>query len=294
MRYTRAHAIRLLGVAPLAACARRETLRVGSKNFTEELILGELYGQTLEHAGLPVSRRFDLGTTDIAMAALVRNEIDLYPEYTGTALLNVLHLPPDSDPRRAYATVKAEYAKRFDVVWLAPAPMNDTQALATTQAVAARYALRTLSDLASKASELRLGTVPEFLSRVDGLPGLQKRYGGFHFKALRVLDNGLKYEALLHGDVDVVVAFSTEGQLKADRLVVLADDKHVFPAYSVAPVVRAAALAAKPALAPALDRLSPLLTDAVMQDLNLQVDGPLKREPADAAHDLLARHGLAS
>jgi osmoprotectant transport system substrate-binding protein len=293
VRYTRAQVIGLLGVAPLAACARRDALRVGSKNFTEELILGELYAQALEHAGLPVSRRFDLGTTDIAMAALLRNEIDLYPEYTGTALLDVLHLPPESDAARAYASVKAAYAKRFDLVWLARAPMNDTQALATTHAVAARYALRTLSDLAPKASELRLGTVPEFLSRADGLPGLQKRYGGFHFKALRVLDNGLKYQALEHGDVDVVVAFSTEGQLQADRLVVLADDKHLFPAYSVAPVVRAAALAAKPALGPALDRVSPLLTDAVMQECNLQVEGPQKREPADVAHDLLARHGLA-
>lgn len=292
MQLTRAHVLRLLAAAPLASCAGHDTLRVGSKNFTEELILGELYAQTLEHAGLPVTRRFDLGTTDIAMAALARNEIDLYPEYTGTALVDVLHLPPQSDAQRAYATVKAAYAKRFDLVWLAPAPMDDTQALATTQAVAGRYAIGTLSDLALKANEMRLGAVPEFLTRADGLPGLQKRYGGFHFKAVRVLDNGLKYQALEHGDVDVVVAFTTEGELKAENLIVLEDDKHLFPADQVAPVVRKAALTAKPALAPALNRLSPLLTTDVMQDLNVQVDGAQKREPADVARDFLAAHGL--
>lgn len=291
MQLSRAHCLRLFAAAPLAACGRRDALRIGSKNFTEELILGELYAQVLEHAGLPVTRRFDLGTTDIAMAALARNEIDLYPEYTGTALVDVLHLPPQSDAQRAYATVKAAYAKRYDLVWLAPAPMNDTQALATTQAVAGRYAIGTLSDLALKASELRLGTVPEFLTRADGLPGLQKRYGGFHFKAVRVLDNGLKYQALEHGDVDVVVAFTTEGQLKADNLIVLEDDKHLFPADQVAPVVRASALAAKPALAPALNRLSALLTTDVMQNLNVEVEGAQKREPADVARDFLAAHG---
>jgi len=293
MPLTRTRLLRLLAAAPLAACAPRDALRVGSKNFTEELVLGELYAQTLEHAGLAVTRRFDLGTTDIAMAALQRNEIDLYPEYTGTALVNVLHLPPQSDPQKSYTTVKSAYAKRFGLTWLAAAPMNDTQALATTRDVAGRYALGTLSDLAPNAAELRLGTVPEFLQRADGLPGLQKGYGGFRFKAIRILDNGLKYAALQHGDVDVVVAFSTEGQLKAENLIVLEDNKHLFPAYHVAPVVRDAALAAKPAIAPALDRLSALLTTDLMQDMNLQVEGPQKREPADVARDFLKQHGLA-
>lgn len=289
---TRSRALTLLTAVPLvASCGLNSGTKVGSKNFTEELILGELYAQALEHAGLRVIRRLDLGTTDIAMAALRRGEIDVYPEYTGTALLNVLHLPADSDPARAYRTVKAAYA-RFDLTWLAPAPMNDTQALATTQAVAGRYALGTLSDLAPKAAELRLGTVPEFLSRSDGLPGLRKRYGGYAFKAVKVVDNGLKYRALEHGDVDVVVAFSTEGQLKSDNLVVLEDNKHVFPAYQVAPVVRNDALSANPSIAPALDKIAPLLTTDVMQNLNLQVDGDQKREPADVAHDFLQQNGL--
>jgi osmoprotectant transport system substrate-binding protein len=292
MLLSRARALVLFASAPLAVSCAHGGVKVGSKNFTEELILGELYAQSLEHAGIGVTRRLNLGTTDIAMAALQRGEIDVYPEYTGTALLNVLHLPGESDRAKAYRTVKDAYAKKYGLTWLAPAPMNDTQALATTQTVAAQYSLGKLSDLAPKAAALRLGTVPEFLSRSDGLPGLRKRYGGFAFKQVKIVDNGLKYQALAHGDVDVVVAFSTEGQLKADSLIVLEDDKHLFPAYQVAPVVRKAALDANPGLAPALDKLSPLLTDDVMQNLNLQVDGPQKREPADVARDFLHQNGI--
>jgi osmoprotectant transport system substrate-binding protein len=294
VQLTRARALAFIAAAPLvASCGGGDSVKVGSKNFTEELILGELYAQSLESAGLRVTRKLNLGTTDIAMAALQRGEIDLYPEYTGTALLTVLHLPPDSDPKRSYLTVKNAYAKQYALEWLAPAPMNDTQALATTREVAGRYALGHLSDLAAKADELRLGAVPEFLTRADGLPGLQKRYGGFRFKQVKRIDNGLKYQALEHGDVDVIIAFSTEGQLKADSLVVLEDDKHLFPSYAVAPVVRKATLDAKPSLAPPLNKLAPLLTNEVMQNLNLQVDGKQKREPADVARDFLKQNGLA-
>ncbi len=294
MQLTRARALALLASAPLAvSCGGGNALKVGSKNFTEELILGELYAQTLEHGNIAVTRKLNLGTTDIAMAALKRTEIDLYPEYTGTALLNVLHLPPESDPKHAYETVRGAYAKEFGLTWLAPSPFDDTQALATTQAVAGRYAIGKLTDLAAKANELRLGAVPEFLTRADGLPGLRKRYGGFAFKQTKIIDNGLKYQALEHGDVDVVIAFSTEGQLKADSLVVMEDDRHFFPAYNVAPVVRKAALDAQPAIATLLDKLAPLLTNDVMQNMNLQVDGPQKREPADVARDFLKSNGLA-
>ncbi len=279
MQLTRARALALFAAAPLAvSCGGGgDAVKVGSKNFTEELILGELYAQSLEHDGLHVTRKLNLGTTDIAMAALGRGEIDLYPEYTGTALLNVLHLPPESDPKRAYAAVKNAYAQKFSLVWLDPAPMNDTQALATTRDVAGRYALGKLSDLAAKANELRLGAVPEFLTRADGLPGLRKRYGGFRFKQIKTVDNGLKYQALEHGDVDVIIAFSTEGQLKADSLVVLEDDKHFFPSYAVAPVVRKAALDAKPAIATSLNKLSPLLDQR--RDAEPQ---PAGRRPAEA------------
>jgi osmoprotectant transport system substrate-binding protein len=289
----RGRALALLGALPAAACARGgDTIRVGSKNFTESLLLGELYAQLLEGAGLRVTRRLDLGGTDIAMAALRRSEIDLYPEYTGTALLVVLKGTPHGNAAQQLAFVRAAYARQFNLVWLDPAPMNDTQALATTKPLAARFGLRTLSDVAVKAPQLRLGAVPEFVKRPDGLPGLRRAYGGFAFKDVRLLDFGLKYQALLAGDVDIVVAFGTDGAIVADDLLVMRDDRHLFPDYQVAPVVRKPALDTHPAIATALNRVAPLLTDVVMQGLNNEVDGKAKREPADVAHDFIAGHGL--
>lgn len=293
---TRAVALGLIGAGlTLPGCgARRDTIAVGSKNFTESLLLGELYAQVLEAGGLEVRRRLDLGGTDIAMAALRRGEIDLYPEYTGTALLVVLKAQPLADPERTFAFVKQQYEQRYALEWLDPAPMNNTQALATTAALAARYGLRTLSDVAAKAPQLRLGAVPEFVKRSDGLPGLQRAYGGFAFKDIRLVDFGLKYQALLDGDVDIVVAFGTDGAIVADKLVVMRDDRHLFPAYHVAPVVREATLAAHPSIRSRLNRIAPLLTDAVMRALNNQIDGAEKREPADVAHDFISAHGLGS
>jgi osmoprotectant transport system substrate-binding protein len=289
----RARLLALLAALPATACGRGgDRIRVGSKNFTESLILGELYAQLLEGAGLRVTRRLDLGGTDIAMAALQRGEIDLYPEYTGTALLVVLKATPHGSPADQFAFVRNAYAKRYGLVWLDPAPMNDTQALATTRPIAARLGLRTLSDVAVKAPQLRLGAVPEFVKRPDGLPGLRRVYGGFAFKDVRLLDFGLKYQALLAGDVDIVVAFGTDGAIVADDLVVMRDDRRLFPDYQVAPVVRKPVLDAHPTIATALNRIAPLLTDAVMRNLNNEVDGKAKREPSDVAHDFIAKHDL--
>jgi len=274
-----------------AGCARPDRVKVGSKNFTEELILGEMYALLLEHQGLAVERRLDLGSTQVAMAALARGDIDLYPEYTGTALLVVLKAPPMSDRAAVYELVKREYAKRYDLTWLDPAPMNDTQALATTQATSARLHLRSLSECSRLAPRLRLGAPHEFLERPDGLPGLVKAYGGFAFARVVPVDIGLKYKALESGDVDVVVAFGTDGQIDADHLVVLEDDRHFFPPYAVAPVVRMQTLTAHPAITTALNALAPLLTDEVMRKLNAQVDGQ-KQEPADVASGFLKTSSL--
>ncbi len=291
---TRARALGLVAAGlTLPACSMHiDATAVGSKNFTESLLLGELYAQVIEDNGLPVRRRLDLGGTDIAMAALRRGEIDLYPEYTGTALLVVLKARPRGDAAQTFAYVKAEYENRYGLTWLDPAPMNNTQALATTRKLAARFGLRTLSDVAAKAPQLRLGAVPEFLKRSDGLPGLQRVYGGFHFKSIRLIDFGLKYKALLGGDVDIVVAFGTDGAIVADDLVVMQDDKHLFPPYQVAPVIRQATLKARPQLAGMLNRITPLLTDTVMRTLNNQIDGSQKREPSEVANDFIKAHGL--
>ena len=294
-RPTRARALALLGAAlAVPGCGGgKSDVAVGAKNFTEELILGELYAQVLERHGITVARKLNLGGTDIAMEALRRGEIDLYPEYTGTALITQLKLPPTGDGAAIYRVVKAAYQRQYGLTWLDPAPANNTQALATTGPIAAKYRLVTLSDVARAAPQLRLGAIPEFLKRSDGLPGLQRVYGGFHFKETRLVDIGLKYKALLLGDVDVVVAFGTDGEILGDQLTVFRDDKHFWPAYNVAPVVRDATLKAYPAIATLLNRIAPLLTDTQMRRLNDEVEGTHKREAADVANDFITAHGLA-
>jgi osmoprotectant transport system substrate-binding protein len=289
----RRNALAVIGAASLMpGCAKHFDVAVGSKDFTEELIVGEMYATLLEKAGLVVQRRLDLGGSEVAMVALQRGDIDLYPEYTGTALIAQLHDTPSKNGTTNYETVKRAYASKYDLTWLARSPFNDTQALATTKAIAARYHLRTLEDLAKAAPQLRLGAIPEFTKRPDGLPGLQKAFGGFNFKEVRLFDIGLKYKALESGQVDVVVAFGTDGQIDVDHLFVFVDDRNFWPEYNIAPVVRDAALKKYPQIAPTLDKLAPLLTDGVMRGLNARVDGQ-HEDPSDVAHDFLHDHALA-
>lgn len=290
MTLSRRRALALLGAAPVAAsCAfDRSAIRVGSKNFTESFVIAEIYAQSLEAAGMRVERLFNLGSTQIAMAAMARGNIDLYPEYTGTALIDVLHLPPVANPAAAYAVVSRRFARRYDIVWLRPSPMNDSQALATTHAVAARNRLATLSDVASAAPHLRFATIQEFLARPDGLPGLQRFYGGFRFREIRTYDIALKYRALLDGKADVASAFSTDGAIAADDLVVLRDDRHFWSAYNVAPVVRGAILAAQPRIASVLDTISPKITDRAAQAMNAAIEDA-QADPADVAAAFLAK-----
>jgi osmoprotectant transport system substrate-binding protein len=288
---TRNAALRMLAAAALlpAGCGGKPaaTVKVGSKNFTEELLLGEMYSLCLERAGYAVERRLNLGSTQIAMEAIRNGDIDLYPEYTGTALVVQLKMPPMSDPRKVYDVVKRSYEKLYGLTWLSPAPMNDKQALATTQAVSAKYGLRTLSQCSRLAPSLRLGAGHEFIERPDGLPGLQRAYGGFHFASVKITALGLKYKALLAGDVEVALAFGTDGEIDADKLIVLEDDRHFFPPYHVAPVVREGALTSFPKIPSALNALSPFITDSTMRRLNWRVDGN-HEEPADVAHDFIA------
>ncbi|MBV8601737.1 MAG: quaternary ammonium transporter [Candidatus Eremiobacteraeota bacterium] len=292
MQLSRARALGLIGAALTGCGSRTAAVRVGSKNFSEQLFLGELYAQVLEKRGLSVERKLSLGSTQIAMAAMQRGELDLYPEYTGTALLVVLKAPVAYDSRRVYETVKREFEQRYKIAWLEPSPFNDTQALASTKEIAARYGLRTLSDVSRAAPQLRLAVTAEFVSRPDGLPALQKTYGGFRFKDVRQIDIGLRYQALLDKRADVCVAFSTDGEILQYGLTVFDDDKHAFPPYQVAPIVRDEALQRTPAIAEALNKLAPLLDDATIRGVNLAISGPQKREPADVAREFIAKHGL--
>jgi osmoprotectant transport system substrate-binding protein len=286
---SRARALALIGssVALVRCGSGGPRVRVGSKNFTESIVIAEIYARALENAGLRVERHLNLGSTAIAMAAIERGDIDLYPEYTGTALLDVLHLPPMRDPHAIYTAVAAAFAKQYHLTWLTPSPMNDSQALATTKVIAAAHGLVTLSDLSKAAPQLRLATIQEFLARADGLPGLQKFYGGFNFKDVRTYDITLKYQALLTGAADVASAFSTDGTIATDSLVVLRDNRNFWPAYNVAPVVREDALAREPRIATVLNALAPAITDRAAARMNAAVEGG-KQDPGDVADAFLA------
>jgi osmoprotectant transport system substrate-binding protein len=267
-----------------------DVIRVGSKDFTEQLILGEIYALALEDAGYSVERKLNLGGTPVAQAALESGEIDLYPEYTGTGLLTVLKEPVNSDPEAVYETVSTQYKDQFDLVWLEPAPMNNTQALAMTQEKSRELGITTISDFAAQANNLVLIGPPEFEVREDGLPGLQAAYGDFQLESYKAVDSGLRYRGLIDGEADVAVAFGTDGEISAFDLVILEDDQQLFPPYQVAPVVRQELLAANPEVADILNDLSPVITDEVMQGLNYQVTGE-EREPEDVAQDFLVEYG---
>ncbi len=268
------------------------TVRVGSKNFTEQFILGEMYALLLEDAGFSVDRRLNLGSTPIAQEGLLNDEIDLYPEYTSTGLLTVLGMEPLNDAQEVYDTVKAEYEEQFDLTWLEAAPFNNTQALAMPRARAEELGIETISDLAEQAGDLTLVGPPEFAEREDGVAGLQEVYG-FEFGDFLPIDPGLRYQAVASGEADVTVAFTTDGEIAANDLVVIQDDQSLWPPYQVAPVIRMDVLDANPAIADALNQVQPLLTDEIMQGLNNQVSGE-GEEPADVARAFLVEQGLIS
>jgi osmoprotectant transport system substrate-binding protein len=281
--------------APAAGGGTKGTLKVGSKDFTEEYIVAHMYADLLETAGFAVERKINLGGTPVAHQALTNGDIDLYPEYTSTGLQTVLKdTRRYTDPKEIHSAVKKGYEDQFKLTWLEPSPFNDTNTFVVTQDTAAKFGLKTFSDLAGKASELRLGGPAEFPERDDN-KAMDQIYGGFigKFKEFKQLGTGtLRYDALKSGDVDVIVGFGTDGRIKADKLVVLQDDKIGYPIYNIAPVVRQDTLQKYPEIADALNKLAPLLSDDVMSGLNYQVDGPDKLEPAVVAKAFLEQQGL--
>jgi osmoprotectant transport system substrate-binding protein len=286
-------ALILSACSPSPSADSAGTVAVGSKDFTEQFIVAEMYAQLLEKEGFTVERKLNLGGTPIAHEAMMNGDIDLYPEYTSTGLLTMLKLDPIQDAQEIYTTVKSGYEQQYNLTWLTPSPFNDTQALAMTKEVAAQYGIQTYSDLSQKAPELVLGGPAEFLEREDGLKGLQQAYGGFEFKEVKQLGTGsLRYQALLEGQVDVVVAFGTDGAIKGNDLLLLVDDLVFYPIYNVVPVIRQDTLEKYPQIEKILNDFAPLLTDDIMSGLNWQVDGPEGKEPADVARAFLLEKGL--
>ena len=281
----------LLTMFSAIACNSSTGIKVGSKDFTEQFILGEMYALVLADQGFKVERKLNLGGTPVAQAGLQSGQIDLYPEYTGTGLLTVLKEPAQSNQKQVFDTVAKAYKEKFNLVWLEPAPMNNTQALVMTQEGSKKYGIKTISQMVAKASQLTMIGPPEFEAREDGLPGLKKAYGEFKLKKFIPADPGLRYKTLNNAQADVAVAFGTDGEISALKLVVLEDDKTLFPPYQVAPVIRQETLDQNPGIRDALNTLSPKLTTETMQRLNYEVSGK-QREPAEVAKEFLTQQGL--
>jgi glycine betaine/choline ABC-type transport system substrate-binding protein len=255
------------------ACSDPHRLTVGSKNFTEQIVLGEIVAQQLERRlGERVERRLDLGGTLLAQQALVNGAIDLYPEYTGTALMAVLKMQPASDPAAVLERVRAEYRRRWNLEWLDPLGFNNTFAMVVRGPDARANALETLSDAAAKRA-WRLGAGYEFLQRADGLTGLLRTYHLRAEGAPKSMDLGLLYSALEQGQVDMAAANSTDGMLSVLDVKILADDRHYFPPYQAALIVRRQALAGHAGMRPALEELAGKLSDSAMRQLNYELDG---------------------
>src|SRR5581483_6569865 len=272
--------------------SNKHFVTVASKNFTEQVILGEIVAQHLQHRlGERVDRKLNLGGTLLAHKALVNGGIDIYPEYTGTALTDILKLPPSKDAAAVLATVRAAYRK-WNLEWMDPLGFNNTFAMAVGGAVARAQRIRTLSDAAAYQPGWTLGVGYEFLQRPDGLPGLLKTYP-LHLKRAPIsMDLGLLYQALSQGKVDMVAGSETDGQLSVLDVAVLEDDRHFFPPYQAALVVRESALTENPKLRPALAELSGKFSDTVMRKLNYEVDGR-HRPVRKVAADFLGQAGLS-
>jgi osmoprotectant transport system substrate-binding protein len=277
-----------LALLSALGCSRARPLTVGSKNFTEQIVLGEILAQQLERRlGAKIDRKLDLGGTLLAHQALRNGEIDLYPEYTGTALTAVLKLPPSSDAAAVLERVRAEYRRRWRLEWLDPFGFDNTFAMVVRGPDARAQGIETLTDASRRKQGWTLGVGYEFLQRPDGLPGLLSTYHLPLAAAPKSMDLGLLYSALEQKQVDMAAANATDGMLSVLDVKVLGDDRHYFPPYQAAVIVRAEALAAYPGLRAALDQLSGKLSAVAMRDLNHQVDGK-HRPVAEVARDWLA------
>lgn len=271
---------------------RHEGIVVGSKNFSEQSLLGEIVAQHLEaRLHQPVTRRFYLAGSYICQQALLAGRIDTYVEYTGTALTAILHDPLESDPAAVFNRVRSEYKQRFGLDVLPSLGFNNTFAIVVRGEDARRFHLKTISDAAPYAPHWRAGFGYEFMERPDGYEGLARTYGLSFAEEPRIMDLGLLYRALLEKQVDLVAGNSTDGLLSARDLAMLEDDKHYFPPYEAVPIVRSDTFARYPEARAALLELSGKINDAEMRKMNYEVDGE-HRDIADVARGFLRTKGL--
>ena len=276
----------------LLACSAKQNIRVGSKNFTEQVVLGEIIAQHLEHRlNQKVERRLNLGGTLLAHGALLNHEIDLYPEYTGTALTAILKDGPDNDPARVLAHVRSAYADRFHVDWLDPLGIDNSFAMVVSGAVARAKRLENLTDASMVSAGWALGIGYEFQQRPDGLAALDHAYHLHWTGSPQTMDLGLLYKALEGNQVTMIAANATDGLLSKLDLKILADDKHAVPPYQVSIAASQDRLREAPGMREALQELSGKFTNRTMQQLNYQVDGehrPVSQVAADFLKEMYA------
>lgn len=280
------------GIVWKSAPESERTIRIGSKNFTEQLILAEMIAQRIEHeTDINVERKFNLGGTMICHEALVSGELDMYPEYTGTGLIAILKSDVrPSDPDEVYSLVAGKYEELFDLRWLGSFGFNNTYAIAVRREDAERNKWTRISDLRKPAGSLRAGFTSEFSERPDGYPGLKEAYG-FGFGKVVDLDPAIMYDAVKEGQVDIITAFATDSRIPGYDLVILDDDRGFFPPYHAAVVVREDTLERYPEISKALEPLAGLIGEQTMQDLNFQVDQK-KRSVCEVVREFLLGKGL--
>lgn len=293
----------LFGSAGNVLAEDKPTITVGSKSFTENIVLAEALALLLEDAGFTVNKQLSLAGTVVLHEGLLSGDIDTYVEYTGTGLLAILgqDLPeaadmadadatPDAGMDQVYDIVAREYPEEFGVEWLEPFGLNNTYAIAVKGDVAEELGLEKISDLADHAGNMTLGTDQEFPIRPDGLPGFEEAYG-FGFSDAKAGDIGLMYGAIDKGDVDVITSYATDGRIPSLGLVLLEDDMGFFPPYHAAPVIRQELLEEHPEIADILNQLAGQITNDDMAAINYTVDEE-GVEPRDAARKLLEDKGL--
>jgi glycine betaine/choline ABC-type transport system substrate-binding protein len=260
----------------LASCGppRADRIVIGSKNFTEQLVLGELIAQQIENrTHLPVERRFYLAGSYICHQAILGGRIDIYPEYTGTALTAILKLQPSSNPQQVYNQVKSEYASRFNLEVGQTFGFNDTFAIEIRGEDARRLGLTTVSQAAAYTPKWRAGFGYEFMERPDGYKGLAATYSLRFAEPPRIMDLGLLARALKDKQLDLAAGNTTDGLIPALDLFVLEDDKHYFPPYEAVPIIRKEMLALHPEVGRVLSELAGKISDDDMRQLNYAVDG---------------------
>jgi len=282
----------LLLLFPGCASSRKDRVVVGCKNFTEQLILGEIIAQQLEaKTHLEVDRRFYLAGTFIAHQAIVGGRVDIYPEYTGTSLTAVLKHQPGGDRQQVYDAVRNGYLQKFHLDLGPPFGFNDTFAIEIRGADARQLSLKTISQAAAYTPKWRAGFGYEFMERPDGYKGLVQAYGLRFAEDPRIMDLGLLTRALKDRQVDLIAGNTTDGLIPALDLFVLEDDRHYFPPYEAVPVIRKETLDLHPEIGPALKELAGCISDAEMQALNYSVDGQ-HRDVEVVAREFLQKKGL--